>query len=515
MKLNNLSIGKRLALVLGLILSLSLASSLFAVFQLRKLDAEMDAMIERDLRTERAGADWMRLTTAGVQRSTAIAKSKDPALLGYFSTASADAVRQTTELQKLVEAQIDEPQEREVFDKISVLRKEYLSSRDEVYKLKAAGDVDGANHVFASRFEPTAGSYVGAVQQLVDMQRAQLDAAAARSEAVRARTSQMLVASTLLSLALGALVAWLLARSITRPLRQAVSVAQEVASGNLAVRIESEGRDEPAQLLQALGTMNASLVRLVGEVRQGTDTIATASGQIASGNQDLSSRTEQQASSLQETAASMQHLTQTVKRNADNARQASELAQSASQLARQGGTVVAQVVETMGSIQASSRRVADIIGVIDGIAFQTNILALNAAVEAARAGEQGRGFAVVAGEVRNLAQRSADAAKEIKALIEESVGTVGTGHQLVDQAGRTMAEIVDGVKRVSDIIAGITTASQEQSAGIEQVNLAITQMDQVTQQNAALVEEASAAAGSLKQQAQGLVQAVEVFRLTA
>jgi methyl-accepting chemotaxis protein len=254
-------------------------------------------------------------------------------------------------------------------------------------------------------------------------------------------------------------------------------------------------------------------VRLVGEVRQGTETIATASGQIASGNQDLSSRTEEQASSLQQTAASMGHLTGTVRQNADSAREANQLATSASDLARKGGSVVAQVVDTMGSIQASSRRIGDIISVIDGIAFQTNILALNAAVEAARAGEQGRGFAVVASEVRSLAQRSAEAAREIKGLIDESVGAVNSGTTLVDEAGRTMTDIVHGVQRVSDIIAGITRASDEQSAGIEQVNHAIKQMDQVTQQNAALVEEAAAAAGSLKHQADGLVKAVNVFRL--
>jgi methyl-accepting chemotaxis protein len=262
----------------------------------------------------------------------------------------------------------------------------------------------------------------------------------------------------------------------------------------------------------AMKTMRDNLNRIVEEVRTGTDTIATASGEIASGNMDLSSRTEQQASSLEETASSMEELTGTVKQNADNALQANQLALSASEVALMGGEVVAQVVDTMGSINDSAKKIVDIIGVIDGIAFQTNILALNAAVEAARAGEQGRGFAVVATEVRNLAQRSAAAAKEIKTLIGDSVDKVNTGSKLVNQAGSTMDEIVGSVKRVSDIISEIAAASREQSAGIEQVNQAITQMDQVTQQNAALVEEAAAAAGSLEEQAASLVDAVKVFK---
>jgi len=259
--------------------------------------------------------------------------------------------------------------------------------------------------------------------------------------------------------------------------------------------------------------MNASLSHIVGEVRNGTDTIATASNEIAAGNLNLSSRTEQQASSLQETAASMEQLTSTVKQNADNASQANQLAVSASEVAVHGGKVVTQVVSTMGSINASSKKIVDIIGVIDGIAFQTNILALNAAVEAARAGEQGRGFAVVAAEVRNLAQRSASAAKEIKALIDDSVAKVNVGSKLVDQAGSTMEEIVTSIRRVTDIMGEITAASHEQTAGIDQINQAVSQMDQVTQQNAALVEEAAAAAASLQDQAATLAEVVSAFKL--
>lgn len=314
---------------------------------------------------------------------------------------------------------------------------------------------------------------------------------------------------------LGLLVSFSIAvaRSIARPLNEAVRIAQTVAAGDLTSRIEVDGDDEASQLLRALKDMNESLVRIVGEVRMSTDTIATASGQIASGNMDLSVRTESQASSLEKTASSMEELTSTVKQNADNARQANQLAVSASEVAVKGGSVVTQVVDTMGSINASSKKIVDIIGVIDGIAFQTNILALNAAVEAARAGEQGRGFAVVASEVRSLAQRSASAAKEIKTLIGDSVDKVDVGAKLVDQAGATMQEIVDSVRRVTDIMSEITAASQEQMSGIEQVNEAVTQMDAGTQQNAALVEEAAAAAQSLRDQAGKLSQVVSVFKL--
>jgi len=327
------------------------------------------------------------------------------------------------------------------------------------------------------------------------------------------KTVLALLAIVVVALVVSAVMTYFLSRMIVRPLKHAIALAGRIAGGDLSSEIKVAGRDETAQLLQALKDMNASLQKIVSEVRSGTDSISTASQQIASGNADLSQRTEEQASSLEETASSMEELTSTVKHNAENARQANQLAASASEVALKGGQVVGQVVGTMSSINESSKKIVDIIGVIDGIAFQTNILALNAAVEAARAGEQGRGFAVVASEVRNLAQRSAAAAKEIKTLIGDSVDKVGAGTKLVDEAGKTMEEIVSSVKRVTDIMAEITAASQEQSAGIEQVNQAITQMDQVTQQNAALVEEAAAAAESMQQQAGNLAQAVSVFKL--
>jgi methyl-accepting chemotaxis protein len=346
-------------------------------------------------------------------------------------------------------------------------------------------------------------------------ERAAADAAAETASIYRSARAVML-ALVLGSLAVGVAIGLMITRSLTRQLggepKYAAEVAGLIAAGDLSRTVVTRPGDT-CSLLAAMETMRASLVQIVSEVRSGTDTIATAAAEISSGNLDLSSRTEQQASSLEETASSMEELTSTVRQNADNARQANVLAASASEVALQGGAVVAEVVHTMASINESSTRIVDIIGVIDGIAFQTNILALNAAVEAARAGEQGRGFAVVATEVRNLAQRSASAAKEIKELIDDSVGKVEAGGKLVDKAGHTMTEIVASITRVTDIMGEIASASHEQTMGIEQINAAITQMDEVTQQNAALVEEAAAAAGSLQDQSGVLAQLVGTFKL--
>jgi methyl-accepting chemotaxis protein len=333
---------------------------------------------------------------------------------------------------------------------------------------------------------------------------------------VKAQVASMrwqIVGGTLLLALVIFVFAWLVARRIKQALDKAISASEQIAAGDLTVKIEVDSEDETGHLLASLKEMNAGLARIVGEVRNGADSIATATEQIAAGNADLSQRTEEQASALEETASSMEELTSTVKQNADNAQQANQLAISASGVAVKGGDVINRVVRTMESITDSSKKIADIIGVIDGIAFQTNILALNAAVEAARAGEQGRGFAVVAAEVRSLAQRSAAAAKEIKTLIEDSVGKVQDGSRLVEEAGQTTQEIVTSIKRVTDIMAEISAASLEQSSGIEQVNTAITQMDDVTQQNAALVEQAAAAAESLEEQALQLVQVVTRFTL--
>ncbi|WP_332738914.1 methyl-accepting chemotaxis protein [Hydrogenophaga sp.] len=356
-----------------------------------------------------------------------------------------------------------------------------------------------------------------APSELLDKAVGEIAARSAASAAAATRESQRASALSLGLMLIATLAgigaAVLIGRSITRPINQALRVAQTVAAGDLSSTIHVTSTDETGELLQALKTMNESLADVVARVRQGSESVATASSQISQGNHELSQRTEEQASSLQQTAASMEQLGTTVTQNADNARQANHLAQDARAVATEGGRAVSDVVLTMQGINESSRRIADIIGTIDGIAFQTNILALNAAVEAARAGEQGRGFAVVAAEVRNLAQRSAQAAKEIKLLINASVQQVEQGTALVDQAGATMQKTVSSIGRVTDIVAEISAASTEQSSGVTQVGQAVSRIDQVTQQNAALVEESAAAAASLKHQAQQLVQAVAVFKL--
>ena len=394
-------------------------------------------------------------------------------------------------------------------------REAYVGLQQQFIDLVRAGKRPEAVELLSDKMRPVQMSYIKALNELRDLQIELITSAARQGEADYAQ-AKLLMFGLLAGMALiSAWLGWWMTRSVTGPVGQAVEVAERVAAGDLGSVIEVNSQDEVGRLLTALKAMNANLAGIVSTVRNSSDSIATGSAQIASGNADLSQRTEEQASALQQTAASMEQLGSAVKQNADNARQANQLALGASAVAVQGGEVVGQVVQTMKGINDSSKKIADIISVIDGIAFQTNILALNAAVEAARAGEQGRGFAVVASEVRNLAQRSAEAAKEIKGLIGASVERVAQGTTLVDQAGHTMQEIVTSIKRVTDIMGEISTASSEQSTGVAQVGEAVTQMDQVTQQNAALVEESAAAAESLKHQAQQLVQAVSVFSMGA
>ena len=405
------------------------------------------------------------------------------------------------------------PQGQAVLKELGALTQEFDKHFGDALGLAQQFNTEQAVAIINKKVDPLTARAEAVLKRFSDLQHQQSAAALVEANSRSGSTAIAILAAGALGLTLAGWIGWALTQSIVQPLRHAVAVAERVTQGNLTQRAPVVGRDEPAQLLQALNRMNDNLVRVVSEVRHSSESIATGSAQIASGNADLSARTEQQASALQETAASMEALGDTVKQNAGSSRQASQLAQGASEVAALGGTVVAQVVDTMKDITASSRRIADIIGVIDGIAFQTNILALNAAVEAARAGEQGRGFAVVASEVRSLAQRSAEAAKEIKTLIAASVERVEAGNGLVEQAGGTMHEIVESIQRVATIIAEISVASDEQSSGVAQMGQAVTQMDHTTQQNAALVEQSAAAAESLRQQAQHLVQAVAVFQL--
>jgi len=375
------------------------------------------------------------------------------------------------------------------------------------------GKWDDAEDILIKKINPKYRLGDVAMTSLNELSEEHAKAAEAAVDAAQTRIAYTIGGGLLLGVVIGVGIAFMLVRSIVRPLDDAVAIAARVADGDLTGTIEANTTNEIGMLLTALGKMRANLANIVGDVRSSTDTITSASREIAAGNMDLSERTNAQASSLEQTASSMEELTGTVKQNADNARQANRLAVSASEVASKGGVVVAQVVETMGSINESSKKIAEIIGVIDGIAFQTNILALNAAVEAARAGEQGRGFAVVAAEVRNLAQRSAGAAKEIKELISDSVGKVDSGSKLVDQAGVTMKEIVTSIQLVTDIMGEITLASVEQTSGLDQINQAIGHMDSITQQNVALVEEAAAAANSLQDQASALAEVVSVFKV--
>jgi methyl-accepting chemotaxis protein len=513
MKLANLKIAQRLALGFGALCVLLVSIQVFGINMLGKVN---------DGTAELAGRRMPNIAaTYGV-----LSEVNDIAIAlrnMMLSNDAADRQKQSEEIMQsrremqarltALRANLSKPQALALFDRMSSATERYVHGQDEMLKRINGSDQAETMRYLKDELRPVLGELKGAINDQLTLQTQIGKDTAAEAQATFESTRTMMIVLATLSLALAGLIAWWNTRSITRPMARALEVANTVAAGDLTSRIEVTSTDETGQLLQALKTMNESLVRTVLTVRTGTDTIATASGEVAAGSLDLSARTEQQASSLEETASSMEELTSTVKQNADNARQANALAEAASTVAERGGRVIGDVVGTMDQINSSAGKIADIIGVIDGIAFQTNILALNAAVEAARAGEQGRGFAVVATEVRNLAQRSAAAAKEIKGLIGDSTDAVQAGSKLVGEAGATMQEIVDSVRRVTDIMSEITSASAEQTAGIEQINEAITQMDQVTQQNAALVEQAAAASASMQEEAANLTRAVSVFQV--
>ncbi|MBV8622145.1 MAG: MCP four helix bundle domain-containing protein [Herbaspirillum sp.] len=400
-----------------------------------------------------------------------------------------------------------------LFKLVNQAHDDYVDIEKKMVELVRQQEREVTTDYLFDRLVPRQKSYLSALDNYVSYQRSLMDESVASGERVISSAVALMISLAVLAILFCAISAWLVTRSITRPLNQAVDVASAVAKGDLTMQITATSRDETGLLLAALHAMRHNLHRIVTEVRHGSDTISSTSDQLAAGNQDLSARTEQQAGAVEETASAMDELTATVRQNADNARQADTLASKASEIAMQGGSVVSQVVQTMGEINEASRKIVDIISVIDGIAFQTNILALNAAVEASRAGEQGRGFAVVAAEVRTLAQRSAMAAREIKELIDDSVARVDNGSRLVERAGATMAEVVASVKSVSHVVGEIAAASQEQGDGIGQIAGSIAQMDKMTQQNAALVEEAAAAAGLLQEQSQRLGRTVSVFKL--
>ena len=416
-------------------------------------------------------------------------------------------------LQKL-SAEVKSDAGKAILARIIENRVSYVTAQGKFIDLVNAGKVDEAKTLLLGDMYAGQKSYFAAVDDMIKFQGNQMDASANDAHAAVASMKLMMTIAMAFALVAAVLMGLWIIRAITGPINQAVGIARAVADGDLSQQFEASGNSETGLLLMALKDMQASLSSVVANVRQGSEGVSTASAEIASGNHDLSARTESQASALEQTAASMEQLSATVKQNADSARQANQLAASASTVAVKGGEVVAQVVDTMKGINDASRKISDIISVIDGIAFQTNILALNAAVEAARAGEQGRGFAVVASEVRSLAGRSAEAAKEIKTLINASVERVEQGTTLVDQAGSTMTEVVSSIRRVTDLMGEISAASNEQSLGVSQVGEAVTQMDQVTQQNAALVEEMAAAASGLQSQAQDLVKVVAVFKLS-
>jgi methyl-accepting chemotaxis protein len=513
---SKLKLATKLAISFAAVLVLTLTVGVLSIVQLARVN-----QTATDL-----GANWMPSVKTVLELRSNLARYRQAELQHILSEDEGGMSRYEKRLAALLSDArknqqeygqlVISSEEKALYDEVGKLMDLYVAETPKLVALSRSEKRDEAIALIRGESLRLNNALHEQIDKLVTYNNEGAREAQQRGNALYTESRRLIIGLVAASLVIGIGAASLMTRWLIKRLGgepdYAAEIAQRIAAGDLTAQVEVSQHDRTS-LLFAMKTMRDSLVDIVSQVRAGTDTIATGSQQIAAGNRDLSSRTEQQASSLEETAASMEELTSTVRQNGDNARQANALAVSASEVAGKGGAVVAQVVDTMASINASSRQIADIIGVIDGIAFQTNILALNAAVEAARAGEQGRGFAVVAAEVRNLAQRSAGAAKEIKVLIRDSVGRVDAGAKLVEQAGATMDEIVASVQRVTDIMGEITAATGEQTAGIEQVNQAISQMDQVTQQNAALVEEAAAASDAMQGQAGNLAQVVSVFKL--
>ncbi len=511
MKLVNLKIGTRLAIGFCAVLLLVGASAMAGVWRLGELGAIIDRIVTQDAAKLVLAEQWEKNIAVNLVRTHNSMQILDGLVAeGLRKDMDATSAR-ISELQKQIETVAVSEDEKRLLAGISEVRAHYRELRTVMLKRKSAGE--NVNEDLNKNLVPVAESYLGAVRTFVAYQQKQLQVAKVFADDAVQRTRILMVAMAVIGVIVALGAAILIARSILVPIGEAHEGAKRIAAGDLTQDLAVRGRDEVAELVSALAAMQEGLRRIAGDVRQAADTVNTAAQEIAQGHTDLSSRTEEQASSLEETAASMEEMTATVLQNAENAKKASQLASGASEVAARGGQAVGEVVGTMTGISESSKKIADIIGVIDGIAFQTNILALNAAVEAARAGEQGRGFAVVASEVRTLAQRSSGAAKEIRQLISESVARVDAGSKQVAQAGSTIAEVVAAVKGVNSLVAEIAMASQEQSQNITQVSDTVQQLEKVTQQNAAMVEEATAAAGSLEEQASTLIQAVAIFKL--
>ena len=512
MKMSNHSIGARMATALGLVLALLLGAALFGIAALYSSLGTYETTVQERVAQERAVSRMENEFKTQVQEwKNTLLRGEDSRKRELHWAAFQASEKRVADAAKALEPQLTDAQEKAALQKFTLAHAQMAQGYRKGFEVfQSLGFVPSAGDADVADIDQGPAKLLTALSEQVAASSATIAEQAALS-ARRALISS-LVALALVT-ALGGCAGWLLTRSVVRPLRVAVSVANKVAAGDLTTTIEVDGKDEPARLLEALRTMQENLENVVSGVRSNAEGVASASAEIAQGNVDLSMRTEEQASSLDETTSSMQQLQATVQQNASNAQRASELAKSGASVAQRGGDVVTQMVTVVQGIQDSSRRISDIIGVIDSIAFQTNILALNAAVEAARAGEQGRGFAVVASEVRNLATRSASAAREIKALIQTSVERVQAGSDLARNAGSTMGEVVSSIQGVSALMDEISQASAAQTSDMLRVTQAIVRMDETTQQNAALVEESAAAAGSLSGQARQLVEAVEVFRL--